>query len=1011
MSVSIAEFWKLAIESKVLSAEEARKYSAAFSRAKGSSVGDGDVQKLAKSLVSNGIISRYQAKVLMAGRAGPFVYGDYLIFDRPDAGRLAGLFRARHLGTGHPVCLYFLSGPGLQDPQALASVPPQVVAAEAASRAQPHLSRCYHWSDLGGYKFVVLEDLHGESVAERLAAKNKLPAADACRIVRHAALGLQSLHEVQPVHGHIRPANLWLGEYDHVKLMAFPLAQDPLSAPQAGVQDQADYLAPELAAGNRAGDARSDIYSLGCTLFQLLTGLPPFAGGDLAQKLSRHASQAPPLDKLNGLAPPALVQVLTYTMNKNPDQRYQQAAALVQALAPYVPTEKLQAPTALPSAQPYEAWVRQRNATAAMSTAASPVVAVAPIATVQPQAVRNAPGGNIAPFLPFAAAPMAAAPVARVAGGIQAPAMGAMPTVMAQPAGFPAVQPAPIVSTGSSNVSSAVHRAKRSNGSAMAWLGSIGVGLLLIVGAVAAVMMTQEPAATPPADQGDVAVAPNVDGTNPLQPAPLDAKAAQQAAAAEAGAPDTIQSIGDTIWQSPTSGKPLDLAYLAPGAQVVLALRPAQLTARSEWEKLTDPRTLGTLSGWLTADLPKAVGASLENMDSVVIGLLDGSPGPPRFAAVVRTVSTVRRSELLESWGNPQAEEIEKQTIWTNKQLAYFLPDAGEQQVIVIAPPAEMREIAVSAGQPAVLRREMEALLESSDRDRDATLLFAPNFTFSGGKALFSEQGAKLQEPLDAFLVMENAEKRLELPKAVMLSAHLADELFLELRVYNSYGGRPMGPVVQELHDRVTRLPKQVSQYVRDLYLSDYSKPVLWDYKDQLDMLAKYTRAGVDGKQAVLRTYLPVIAGHNLALGAHLAMLENTGAGRSAVQTPAAQPAKEPQTIAEKLQKKTSLAFPRNTLETSLKLLGDDIGVEIVILGSDLQQEGITKNQSFGLDERDQPAGDILRKIMVLANPAGKLIYVIKPKEGGGPETLYVTTRAAAEKRGDKLPPELEAKK
>ena len=92
-------------------------------------------------------------------------------------------------------------------------------------------------------------------------------------------------------------------------------------------------------------------------------------------------------------------------------------------------------------------------------------------------------------------------------------------------------------------------------------------------------------------------------------------------------------------------------------------------------------------------------------------------------------------------------------------------------------------------------------------------------------------------------------------------------------------------------------------------------------------------------------------------------------------------------------------------------MLGDDIGVEIVILGNDLRDEGITKNQSFGLDEKDQPAVDILRKIMKLANPDGKLVYVIKPKEGGGEDVLYVTTRAAVKKRGDKLPPELESAK
>lgn len=1010
MSVSIAEFWKLAVESKTLSADDARKYNDAFARAKGGAPSDADLQRLAKSLVANGVISRYQAKVLLAGRAGPFFYGDYMIYDRAEAGRLAGVFRARHMATRHPVCLYFLSGPGLQDPQAVARLAPQASAAEAASRDQAHLARCYHWSDLGGYKFVVLEDLHGESAAERLSAKGKMAADEACRIVRQAAIGLENLHKLQPAHGQIRPANLWLGEYDHVKLLGFPLAQDPLGAPQAALQEQADCLAPELAQGARAADPRSDVYSLGCTLFQLLTGLPLFAGGDLQQKLSRHATEAPPLDKLNGLAPPALIQVLGYMLNKNPDQRYQQAAAVVQALTPYAPQTKLQAPSIPPSAQPYETWLRQRTSAPAAAPAQAAVApAVAPVPAVSAAMVQPVAGNGAhvaTPVMPVVAvAPVGVATAPHPVG--VAPFAPAAPALGAAPTGFSVLQSAPAVSIGGSGAS-VVQRAKKSRGSSMALFGSVGAGLLLIGGAVAAMMMSQEPQAAPgtpgaPAAPGATAVAPS-------QPQPLDAKVAQRAELAEAGAPDAIQSIGDTIWESPTSGPPLDLAYLAPGAQAIVALRPAQLASRSEWEKLVDPRTLGTLSAWLTTALPKAAGTSLENMDSAVVGLLDGGAGPPRVALVVKTVAAVPQEELLKAWGDPRAEQIDQETIWTSKEAAYYLPSGGKQQTIVMAPPVEMREIAAAPGQTFPLRREMESLAESTDADRDFTLLFAPNFTFSGAKSLFTDQGAKLQGPLDAFLVMENVDKQLELPKAASLSVHLAGDSFAEFRVYNSYAGRQMGVVVEGFRDRIAALPKEVSQYVRDLYLSDYSKPILWDYKDQLEVLTRYARAGVEGKQAVLRAYLPAGAAHNLILGAHLALLENTGGGRAPAAV-AAQAPKEPQTIAEKLKKKTSLSFPRNTLEMSVKLLGDDIGVDIVILGGDLQQEGITKNQSFALDERDQPAGEILRKIMILSNPAGKLIYVIKPGEGGQGETLYVTTRAAAEKRGDKIPPELEAKK
>ena len=1002
MSVSVAEFWKLAVESQALSAEQSRKLADAYAKAKGGPPTDADVEKLAKALVGHGAISRYQAKVLLAGRAGPFVYGDYLVFDRLDSGRLAGLFRARHIASRFPVCLYFLSGPGLQDPDALARFASQAAAAQAAGARQPHLARCHHWTDLGAYKFVALEDLHGESVAERLAEKGKLPASEACRIIRQAVMGLESLHALNQFHGQIRPANLWLAEYGRLKLLGFPLAQDPLAAAETALDAQAEYLAPELSKPGRAADARSDIYSLGCTLFQLLSGQALFAGGDRAKKAARHAAEPPPLDKLKGLAPPALVQVLAYMLNKNPEQRYQGAAALVQALAPYAPAEPKHETTPHPGASGYELWLKQLSTSPASANAAS---AASPS--------RPEPAASPAAATAVLARPVQAA-VATASPTMVAPAM-ANPVNATAPA-FPAVQPAPVFSSttfASTNggVSSAAARVKKSRGSSLALFACLGLAGLLVAGAVAAMMSSQETPQPKPV-AGDLPETKQASSNNGLSsPDEIERHLKEQAAAAVDGPPEPIQSIGrQTIWQSPTSGEPLNLAYLAPGAQAILALRPAELVQHPEWERLSDARTLGALSGWLTADLPKAAGTGLANIESVVVGLLDGTPGPPRVALVARTVETVSRDELLAGWGNPQAERIGKETIWVGKDAAYYLPETGKRQTLVIAPPDELREIAQSGGQPPALRREIEALVETSDAARHGTLVFAPNFTFTGAKSLFTEQGAKLQGPLDAFLVMENSDGAPELPKAAELSFHLADDLFLEFRVYNSYVGKQTGPVAQEIRDRVARLPKQVSEYVRDLALSDYSKPVLWDYKDRLELLNKYARVGVDGKQAVLRAYLPAVAAHNLSLGAHLALLENASGGSRPSESAAVAPTKEPQSIAEKLKKKTSLAFPRNTLEMSLKLLADDLGIEIEILGSDLQQEGITKNQSFGLDERDQPGGDILRKIMVLANPAGKLVYVIKPKEGGG-EVLQVTTRAGAEKRGDKLPPELELKK
>ena len=118
--------------------------------------------------------------------------------------------------------------------------------------------------------------------------------------------------------------------------------------------------------------------------------------------------------------------------------------------------------------------------------------------------------------------------------------------------------------------------------------------------------------------------------------------------------------------------------------------------------------------------------------------------------------------------------------------------------------------------------------------------------------------------------------------------------------------------------------------------------------------------------------------------------------------------ASSPASIAERLQKKTSLRFAREELEAALNMLAQDIGVEIVIRGQDLQLDGITRNQLFAIDMADRPAEEILVEILRRANPdklatgpadpRQKLVYVV------GPEAIFITTRAKAAERGERLP-------
>jgi serine/threonine protein kinase len=167
--------------------------------------------------------------------------------------------------------------------------------------------------------------------------------------VRQAALGLQRAHEHGMVHRDIKPHNLMRTPQGQVKVLDFGLARlvcearPPLSpaadevapagtAPHSltelgTVMGTADYMAPEQATDAHAADIRADIYSLGCTLYYLLTGRPPFPAGTARDKLLAHGRRTPPpLSNFRGDVPPALARVLERMMAKDPARRYQTPA-------------------------------------------------------------------------------------------------------------------------------------------------------------------------------------------------------------------------------------------------------------------------------------------------------------------------------------------------------------------------------------------------------------------------------------------------------------------------------------------------------------------------------------------------------------------------------------------------------------------------------------------------------------------------------------------------------------
>ena len=376
MSLLIPDFWKLVLESKLLTREQCQHLATSYGSSQGATA---DVNALVKWLLGQNVLSRYQASILLAGRAGPFAYGDYRIYDRVENGRLAGWFRATHAGTNHPVMLKFLAGEAAQNANLWA-----YITGTIAATAHPNLVWYYDAVDLKSYKFLVTEDLRGQSLAERIQASGVLPADEACRVAQFAANGLAHLHQQGRPHGDARPANMWLEATGNVKLMYepdVPAFAPNFAQPTEALQAAADYLAPDFMQSGKTTDYLTDVYAIGCSLYELISGQPPFAGGTIPAKMQRHATEAiQPLEAVG--APPAVGQVVAYLMAKNPAVRYQQAAAVVEQLGHFVGAAQAnyQPTAAAPTAQIYEAWLQQKRSAPAAQSVAAQSVAAQPVA-------------------------------------------------------------------------------------------------------------------------------------------------------------------------------------------------------------------------------------------------------------------------------------------------------------------------------------------------------------------------------------------------------------------------------------------------------------------------------------------------------------------------------------------------------------------------------------------------------------------------------------------------------
>ena len=214
----------------------------------------------------------------------------------------------------------------------------------AASLSHPNIVTAYDAEQAGELHMRVMEFVPGQSLAEVVQKKGPLPVDFACHFVRQVALGLQHAHERGMVHRDIKPQNLMLSLKNQVKILDFGLAKivservtgKGITASDA-YMGTPDYCAPEQATDARSADIRADLYSLGCTLYCLLAGRPPFREDTAMKTILAHLQKEPqPLPELRPDVPAELWQVVARLLAKEAAKRFQKPIDVAQALVPFI---------------------------------------------------------------------------------------------------------------------------------------------------------------------------------------------------------------------------------------------------------------------------------------------------------------------------------------------------------------------------------------------------------------------------------------------------------------------------------------------------------------------------------------------------------------------------------------------------------------------------------------------------------------------------------------------------
>jgi len=410
--------------------------------------------------------------------------------------------------------------------------------------------------------------------------------------------------------------------------------------------------------------------------------------------------------------------------------------------------------------------------------------------------------------------------------------------------------------------------------------------------------------------------------------------------------------------------------------------------------------------------LEARTGVSADSIERLTLAFDSRGGGIPSIALGVRLVEAVPLSTLQQAWQAEPAQTPEGHTILASEDGdAFYVSDTSADASVdrfAVGSIEQIKGVAELQGTPIPLPRQLENLWKSARADAEFNVLLLPNYLFADGRSMLQNYAPEAIEPLRTFLQPDAA--------GLLVTSTLEPQWYFEIRMMPG-PGTSAAELAKKTEDAVTQLPGWAERFLLESSPDASWRALALRYPQMLHAIRNYTRYGISNDAATANVYLPSQAAPNIALATLLAANTPRGTAPAGVaMTPTSD--SKPLTLEEMLELTISVSFDQESLEFAGQAVMDEVVTKLppgsakplyIILGPDLQKEGITQNQQIrDFKVSGEPLRSVLTQLVMRANidkdvtdpsqSEQKLVWVVGPNPADPQQQAFlITTRVGAE--------------